>query len=209
MVERNIKLAVIASGGANFYSVEVALQRLGISYDLTTAKDIIAMADGIILPGVGSAAFAMKQLAQNDLIEVIRNYQKPLLGICLGMQLLYEFSCEGNVPCLGILSGTIQKFLPTDEVIVPQMGWNTLNKKRDSMLFDQVNFSQDVYFVHSYYAPLNEATLASCDYGQEFTAIAQKDNFYAMQFHPEKSGTAGALLLKNFIGVIRDNLSSN
>ena len=209
MTATNIKLAIITSGGANFYSVEAALQRLGINYELSNDKKVIDAADGVILPGVGSASYAMQQLAKDDLIEVIRNYQKPLLGICLGMQLLYGYSAEGNVPCLGILPGVIKKFVAAKELVVPQMGWNNLIQKKNSALLNGVDFKKDVYFVHSYYAPVNKATLASCYYGEEFSAIANEKNFYAMQFHPEKSGLIGAMFLKNFVEIVNDSLSSN
>jgi glutamine amidotransferase len=204
-----MKIAVVTSGGANFYSIEVALQRLGVDYQLTTDKAVINAADGIIFPGVGFAGYAMNELAKYDLCDTLRNYKKPLLGICLGMQLLYEFSEEGDVACLGILPGKIRKFIANQDLIVPQMGWNNLTKLQSSSLLNQIDLNKDVYFVHSYYAPVNEVTVASADYGVEFAAMAQYNNFYAMQFHPEKSGSIGEQLLKNFIGVINGNLSGN
>ncbi len=203
------KLAVITSGGANFYSIEVALKRLGVTYQLTTDKEIVNNADGVIFPGVGSAGFAMKQLHQHDLINTIRNYQKPLLGICLGMQLLYEHSTEDGVDCLGIMSGKIERFDDSQQLVVPQMGWNNIVKKAESPLLNDFDMTKDVYFVHSYYAPVNTATVASCNYGVDFTAITNYKNFYGMQFHPEKSGVAGAQLIKNFIEVVNGNLSGN
>lgn len=204
-----MKLAVVTSGGANFNSIEIALQRLGVNYQLTIDSAVINAADGVLFPGVGSAEYAMNELQKHGLITVLQNYRKPLLGICLGMQLLYEFSEEGNVTCLGILPGKVRKFSTADGLLVPQMGWNNLIPLQPSALFAEVDASKDVYFVHSYYAPVNSATLASCDYGVEFAAIAQQDNFYAMQFHPEKSGSLGEQLLKNFIEVVNGNLSSN
>lgn len=203
------KLAVITSGGANFYSIEVALKRLGVTYQLTTDKEIVNNADGVIFPGVGSAGFAMKQLHQHDLINTIRNYQKPLLGICLGMQLLYEHSTEDGVDCLGIMSGKIERFDDSQQLAVPQMGWNNIVKKAESPLLNDFDMTKDVYFVHSYYAPVSAATIASCNYGVDFTAITNYKNFYGMQFHPEKSGVAGAQLIKNFIEVVNGNLSGN
>lgn len=203
------KLAVITSGGANFYSIEVALKRLGVTYQLTTDKEVVNNADGVIFPGVGSAGFAMKQLHQHDLINTIRNYQKPLLGICLGMQLLYEHSTEDGVDCLGIMSGKIERFDDSQQLVVPQMGWNNIVKKAESPLLNDFDMTKDVYFVHSYYAPVNAATIASCNYGVDFTAITNYKNFYGMQFHPEKSGVAGAQLIKNFIEVVNGNLSGN
>lgn len=199
-----MKLAIITSGGANFYSIEVVLQRLGIEYELTVDKNIINSVDGVILPGVGSAGHAMEQLHKNDLITTIQNYKKPLLGICLGMQLLYDFSTEGNVPCLGILSGNIQRF-DDAEITVPQMGWNNIYLCKKSPLLKNVDLARDVYFVHSYYAPISKATIASCDYGVQFSAIAHKDNFYGMQFHPEKSGAIGEKLIANFIDIVKNH----
>lgn len=198
-----MKLAIITSGGANFYSIEVVLQRLGIEYELTTDKNIINNADGVILPGVGSAAYAMNQLVKDDLIEVIQRYKKPLLGICLGMQLLYDFSTEGDVKCLGILSGNVEHFNSTN-LIVPHMGWNNISQCRNSALLDNVDLNSDVYFVHSYFVPITLATIASCDYGNQFSAIVGQDNFYGMQFHPEKSGNVGEQLIANFINIVKN-----
>ncbi|MBX9597479.1 MAG: imidazole glycerol phosphate synthase subunit HisH [Burkholderiales bacterium] len=199
-----MKLAVITGGGANFYSIEVALQRMGVEYELTTDKNVINAADGAILPGVGSAAYAMNELARHGLCDTLRNYKKPLLGICLGMQLLYESSEEGgDVKCLGILPGKIRKFIATAELIVPQMGWNNFSKLQESALLNEINLAKDVYFVHSYYAPVNQVTVAACDYGVKFAAMAAQDNFYAMQFHPEKSGSIGEQLLANFIAIVQ------
>lgn len=204
-----MKLAVVTSGGANFNSIEIALQRLGVDYQLTVDPMVIDAADGVLFPGVGSAEYAMHELKKHGLISVLQNYRKPLLGICLGMQLLYESSEEGDVVCLGVLPGKVRKFSTEGGLLVPQMGWNNLIPLQDSALFCDVDPGKDVYFVHSYYAPVNSATLASCEYGVEFAAMAQRNNFYAMQFHPEKSGSLGEQLLKNFIEVVNGNLSSN
>lgn len=197
-----MKLAVITGGGANFYSIEMALQRLSVDYRLTNDKSVIKSADGVIFPGVGNAKFAMQELQRLNLVELIQEYQKPLLGICLGMQLLYEYSEEGNLPCLGILPGKVQQFNSGAGLIVPHMGWNNLDWQKESELTRQIAKDNDVYFVHSFFAPVNEVTVATCDYGGAFTAMAQQDNFYAMQFHPEKSGKIGEQLIKNFIEVI-------
>lgn len=209
MLNNKPYLAVITGGGANFYSLEMALQRLGVTYQLTSDRSIIENSSGAIFPGVGSAGFAMAELMRLNLIEVIRNYKRPLLGICLGMQLLYEYSEEGDVSCLGILPGMVKRFDNNGGLIVPHMGWNGLLWYKDTPLANEIDRERDVYFVHSFFAPVNEATVASCNYGCQFAAIAQQDNFYAMQFHPEKSGMIGEQLLKNFIGVIDDNLSGN
>ena len=197
-----MKLAVITGGGANFYSIEMALQRLSVDYRLTNDKSVINSADGVIFPGVGNAEFAMQELQRLNLVELIQEYKKPLLGICLGMQLLYEYSEEGNLPCLGILPGKVQQFNSGAGLIVPHMGWNNLDWQKESELTRQIAKDNDVYFVHSFFAPVNEVTVATCDYGGAFTAMAQQDNFYAMQFHPEKSGKIGEQLIKNFIEVI-------
>ncbi|MEN9946211.1 MAG: imidazole glycerol phosphate synthase subunit HisH [Pseudomonadota bacterium] len=205
MQNSSIQLALISAGGANFYSIEIALQRLGVSYQITNNPQEINQADGIILPGVGSASYAMDLLQRYNLVEFLQNYTKPLLGICLGMQLLYEFSHEGNVKCLEILPGNIQRF--SDELIVPHMGWNQLKILNGSPLFAGINLEHnlDVYFVHSYLAKCNDVTLASCEYSDQFCAIAQLNNFYGMQFHPEKSGALGLQLLANFVQIVIDH----
>jgi glutamine amidotransferase len=222
-----MKLVIIESCGANFLSVTTAFERLGVSYHLSNDARVIKAADAVILPGVGSAGFAMQKLHEDGLIDVIRNLKQPVLGICLGMQLLYDFSEEDNVECLGIISGKITKFPNKNSLIIPHMGWNNLQAKtHDPIISDlyvnelQLNensgllseykeknethiiFKQDVYFVHSYYAPITQATIASTEYGINFTAIAGHNNFYGMQFHPEKSGWVGAKLLENFIRVV-------
>lgn len=199
-------IAIITSAGANFYSIEVALQRLGISYTLTNDKNIINNADGAILAGVGAAKYAMSELAKNDLVDTIRNYKKPLLGICLGMQLLFEHSTEGDVACLGILPRSITRLPATTQFMVPHIGWDNLNLiQPEHFLLKNITTEQDVYFVHSFFAPLGGYTVASCSYSQKFSAIVAKDNFHGMQFHPEKSGEIGSLLIKNFIDIIETN----
>lgn len=197
-----MQLAIIKSGGANFLSVTTAFEHLGVSYVLTNDAATIQNADAVILPGVGSAGYAMEKLKEDNLISVIKNLTQPVLGICLGMQLLYEFSEEDNIACLGIIEGRVRKFSTAGNLIVPHMGWNNLQIKTPDPVVSNVDLA-DVYFVHSYYAPLNDATIASCNYSLEFTAIAKHNNFYAMQFHPEKSGDMGSKLLKNFINLIK------
>jgi glutamine amidotransferase len=202
-------IAVIDGGGANFLSVTTALDKLKIDYQFTHDADVINLATGVILPGVGSAKYAMEHLKKHGLVDVVRNLKTPLLGICLGMQLLYEHSTEGDVHCLGVISGTVNRFTPEANLIVPHMGWNNLNVEVHSPLINALGQDDNVYFVHSFYAPVNEATIASCDYGNRFSAIVQNNNFYGMQFHPEKSGVLGELLLSNFFGIVNDSLSSN
>ncbi len=202
-------IAVIDGGGANFLSVTTALDKLKIDYEFTHNADVINSANGVILPGVGSAKYAMEHLKKHGLVDVLRNLKTPLLGICLGMQLLYEHSSEGDVDCLGVVAGRVNRFIPDTNLIVPHMGWNNLNVEVHSPLINGLGQDDNVYFVHSFYAPVNEATIASCDYGNRFSAIVQNNNFYGMQFHPEKSGILGELLLSNFFGIVNDNLSSN
>ncbi len=189
-------IAVIDSGIANISSVVFALNRLG--FEATVTRDIktIQNADHVILPGVGAAAVAMKNLHELGLIATIQQLTQPVLGICLGMQLLFESSSEGNVECLGIIPGKITK-LEGANLIIPHMGWNTLNFVKQSSPFENAY----VYFVHSFCAPVSEYTVATTSYGQIFTAIVKKDNFMGMQFHPERSGDIGEQLLKNFLEI--------
>lgn len=201
MIERRRvmkKIAIITSGGANFYSIEMALERVGLNYELTHDADVMNSVDGVLLPGVGSASYAMEAFKRDGLIDAIRNYKKPLLGICLGMQLLFDYSEEGDVDCLGIIPGKITRF-DDSKVIVPHMGWDSLSIEKDSPLLDGIDLSlEDLYFVHSFFAPLSDATIASCNYGIPFSAMVNKDNFYGMQFHPEKSSKTGEKLFANF-----------
>ncbi len=198
-----MNIAIVEGGGANFLSVTTALERLGINYRFTKDAKIIQNADAVLLPGVGTAGFAMRALIESELDKVIPNLTMPVLGICLGMQLLYEYSEEDNVSCLGIIPGRVRKFNSNQELIVPHMGWNNLLLRSDDMITDGVTNKDNVYFVHSYYAPINQATIASCDYGFEFTALTKHNNFYGMQFHPEKSGSIGAKLLANFFALVK------
>ncbi len=192
-------IAIINSGIANISSVVFALDRLGFASVVTSDPKIIEQAQKVILPGVGSAPAAMKNLSALNLIPVIKNLKQPVLGICLGMQLLYAHSSEGHIDCLGILPGKMD-MLAGDNLIIPHMGWNTLDlMNKNNKLFTDIPKNAYVYFVHSYCAPVDEYTQASTHYGQAFTAIVQKDNFYGMQFHPERSGLVGEQLLKNFM----------
>ncbi len=190
-------IAVINSGVANIASVVFALERLGYPCLVTTDEKMICEASHVILPGVGSAKPAMENLQRLNLISVIKNLTQPVLGICLGMQLLYEFSSEGEIPCIGVFPGEINKF--SGDLIVPHMGWNTLQMIKQHDLFKDIRSDSYVYFVHSYFATVSEYSLATTLYGQAFSAIVKKDNFYGMQFHPERSGAVGEQLLKNFL----------
>lgn len=206
-------IAIIDAGGANFLSVVIALEKLGATTVITHDREVILSADAVLLPGVGAAGFAMQKLHEYDLVDVIKNYTRPLLGICLGMQLLYEHSEEDGVDCLGIIKGQVKRF-DSKNVTVPHMGWNNLevisvssSAEADDLsatkIFNNVNNTDDVYFVHSFYAPVSDATVLICNYGIDFSAVVKYKNFYGMQFHPEKSGMIGEKLLKNFIDIVR------
>jgi len=195
-------IAVINSGLANISSVVFALNRLGVDAQVTTDPKVISAATHVILPGVGAAQMAMKNLTALNLTDLIPKLTQPVLGICLGMQLLFEHSEEGNVACLGVFPGEIKK-LVGDGLIIPHMGWNTLSIRKPSALLAGIPDESYVYFVHSYCAPVADHTIATTQYGQDFSAIVQRDNFYAMQFHPERSGELGERLLRNFVGIQR------
>ena len=192
-------VAVINSGGANLGSVVHALRRLEVEAVLTADARQIASAERVILPGVGSAASAMRALDEAGLIDVIRGLEQPVLGICLGLQLLFEHSAEGEVACLGLLPGKVQRLEVPSELRLPHMGWNQLDwTDPDDPLANGLDGSEWFYFVHSFAAPLDNAVAVST-HGQRFAAIVRRGNFAACQFHPEKSGPAGARLLANFL----------
>ncbi len=192
-------IAIIDSGGANIASVQFALERLGARSVLTRDAVEIAAADRVLLPGVGAAPVAMKALGDAHLIEPIRQLRQPVLGICLGMQLLFGRSFEGGTDLLGILDGACHAFTPSEARSVPHMGWNRLHPTTMHPLLAGLDDVSHVYFVHSYYVPVNDTTIATCNYGQDFTAIAVRDNFLGCQFHPERSGQVGARILQNFL----------
>ena len=192
-------IAIIDVTGNNLTSLANAVQRLGFDFILTHSAVKIKQASHVILPGVGAAVPAMKALQETNLVPILKQLTQPLLGICLGMQLLYDYSAEGNVDCLGLIPGRIER-LPTFEGFpVPHMGWNHLQWCQDSPLREQLSEKDYVYFVHSYAASINEYTLARCQYHDAFAAIVQKENVFGMQFHPEKSAEPGLQLLKNFL----------
>jgi imidazole glycerol-phosphate synthase subunit HisH len=193
------RLAIIDSGGANIASVRFAIDRLGVDSELTTDPAIVKAATHVLLPGVGAAADCMGRLRQAGLVDTIRSLQQPLLGVCVGMQLLFESSEEGDVECLGMLPGRLQRFPDRDGLPVPHMGWNQLNIVRESQLLQGIHENDHVYFVHSFRAPVTDATLVSADYGGAFSAIVQRNNVYGAQFHPERSARVGSLLLRNFL----------
>jgi glutamine amidotransferase len=196
-------IVIIDTGCANLSSVKFAVERLG--YEVTVSKDpqILQQADKLFLPGVGTAKEAMANLIERNLVEQIKNLKQPVLGICLGMQMLADASEEGFgdqpiIDTLGIVKGHIQK-MEVAPLRSPHMGWNQVTAKADNPLFKDIPENSYFYFVHSYALPVTQDTIASCDYGKPFTAAVNKDNFYGVQFHPERSGKAGAQLLKNFL----------
>ena len=192
-------IVIIDSGGANIASVQFALERLGAESVLTKDVKIIQSADKVLLPGVGVAPIAMQSLTEYGLIDCIRGLTQPVMGICLGMQLLFAVSPEGNTPLLGILNADCEIFTPAEGRSVPHMGWNQLSKQQDHPLLAGVDEGAYVYFVHSYFAPVTAQTIAATSYGDDFTAIVAKNNFMGCQFHPEKSGPIGAQILRNFL----------
>lgn len=192
-------LAIVDSGGANISSVRFALERLGVRGELTAEPAVIRAAGRVILPGVGSAVEGMKRLQAKGLVDCVRGLTQPVLGICLGMQLLFENSEEGPTETLGLIPGTVALLPESPGITVPHMGWNTVLTGRNPGLLDGIGPDARFYFVHSYGAPVNAFTVASCDHGRPFTAIVQRGNFSGVQFHPERSGHAGARLLKNFV----------
>ena len=189
-------IAIIKYNAGNIQSVQNALNRLGVESVITDDKTTILNADKVIFPGVGEASSAMNYLKERGLDEVIRSITQPFLGICLGLQLMCKYSEEGNTDCLGIFDTKVKLFPP--KLKVPHIGWNNL-KSSDVQLFKGIRSTEDFYFVHSYYAELCEETIAVTDYIKPISAALQKNNFYATQFHPEKSASVGEKLLKNFI----------
>ena len=191
-----MRIALIDYGAGNVQSVKYAVNRLGYEPILTKDHDIIRNADKVIFPGVGAAKAAMDQLKESGLDKVIPTLTQPVLGICVGMQLMCKHSEEGDVKCLGIIDSEVKRF--NNGLKIPHMGWNTISKL-ESEIFNFLPKQEQVYFVHSYYVPENKYTIASTDYGVNFSAAIQKDNFYAVQFHTEKSGDIGEQILKQFL----------
>lgn len=192
-------IVLVDSGVANVGSVVYALERIGVRPTVTRDADRIRAAARVILPGVGSAAAAMAELRRAGLVETLRRLDRPLLGICLGMQLLYEASEEGDVECLGLLPGRVRRMPPSDGVRIPHMGWNALEPLRDSPLLDGIEAGAQAYFVHSFAVPMGEETLAACRHGEPFAAVVGRGRCFGAQFHPERSSAAGARLLRNFV----------
>lgn len=189
-------IAIIKYNAGNIRSVQNSLTRLGYDSTITDDRAEIWGADKVIFPGVGEASTAMQYLKEKGLDEVIKSVTQPFLGICLGLQLMCNKTDEGNTNCLGIFDADVKLFPPKEKV--PHMGWNDFTSVKGD-LFNSINKKDDVYYVHSYYAEVNNDTVAICDYINPFSAALQKDNFYATQFHPEKSARVGEQILKNFL----------
>jgi glutamine amidotransferase len=194
-------LVIIDNGGGNVASVRYALARLGVTAVLSADPAIVRAASRVILPGVGAAGDAMRRLSAAGLDRLIPTLTQPVLGICLGMQLLFESSAEGDTRCLGILRGRAERFAERTGLPVPHMGWNRLEPTRGSPLLAGIAPGEYAYFVHSYALPPSEDSVALCDYGAPFTAIASRGNFHGAQCHPERSAATGARLLANFLAL--------
>lgn len=194
-----MNIAVIKYNAGNIQSLTFALERMGIQFQVTDNAEDITSADKVIFPGVGEASTTMAYLQAHKMDSLIKDLKQPVLGICLGMQLMCARSEENDAVCLGIFNETVRRFIPEGDMKVPHMGWNTL-ALTNSWLKRELEQSY-AYFVHSYYVPVNPHTAAITEYIQPFSAAMHRDNFYAVQFHPEKSATAGQLVLQNFLDV--------
>ena len=190
---------IIKYNAGNIFSVDCALRRIGVKAEITDHPDRIRNADRVIFPGVGEASTTMQYLQQRGLDKVICTLQQPVLGICIGMQLMCRHSEEGDVNCLHIFDEDVIRFQPSQGIKVPHMGWNSL-QNMNSPLFDGLHDHPYVYFVHSYYAATGAHTIATSSYPEPFSAALKRGNFYALQFHPEKSGYIGEVILRNFMG---------
>jgi imidazole glycerol-phosphate synthase subunit HisH len=192
-------VVIVDTGGANLASVQYAFERLGARARVSDHAHTISDASHVVLPGVGSANSAMQRLTSRGLPSVILALTRPVLGICLGMQLLFSRSEEGDTACLGLLPDTVRRLKSTPSRPVPHMGWNQLESPREDSLLEGICDRDYMYFVHSYAAPVGDTTLASATYGGTMSAVVRHQNFYGTQFHPERSGGSGARLLGNFL----------
>ncbi|MDM7484708.1 imidazole glycerol phosphate synthase subunit HisH [Vibrio metschnikovii] len=197
-------VVIIDTGCANIASVRFAIQRLGYNVTLSRQPEVILAADKLFLPGVGTASEAMHNLKQRQLVELIQRLEQPVLGICLGMQLMGRRSQEHGqqaqqeVDCLGLVNGDVQR-MQTEDLPLPHMGWNTVTARQGNPLFAGIDPDEYFYFVHSFAIPVGDYTIAECDYGQPFSAAIQQGNYYGVQFHPERSSKVGAKLIDNFL----------
>ena len=194
-------VVIVANGGANIASLQYALERLNVTSLVSAEPQTIRAATHVILPGVGAAADAMMRLRRAHLHELLPTLRQPVLGICLGMQLLFEASDEGQTQCLGIIPGRATRFAEAPGRRVPHIGWNTVDTLRESALLAGLKADDYAYFVHSYALPVSRATVASTCYGAPFTACVEWGNFYGTQFHPERSAAVGARVPKNFLAI--------
>ncbi len=200
------KVVIIDTGCANVSSVKFAIERLGCDVLVSKDPQVVLAADKLFLPGVGTASEAMKNLEERNLIELVQQVEKPLLGICLGMQLLGTFSQEKGqkadeqVECLGLCNGEVKR-MQTGDLPLPHMGWNTVKSRPEHPLFKGIEEGEYFYFVHSFAMPIGDYTIAECEYGQRFSAAVQSGNYYGVQFHPERSSSAGSKLIENFLNL--------
>jgi imidazole glycerol-phosphate synthase subunit HisH len=190
---------IIDSGGANLASLQFAFERLGARTQVTSDAKTITTARRVVLPGVGAAADAMQRLRNSGIADLLPTLKQPVLGICLGMQLLFRRSEEGSTECLGVLPETVRRLQPARGLPVPHMGWNQLDPLRDDPILEGIARNDYVYFVHSYAVAASDMTLATSDYGTPLSAVVRKGNFWGAQFHPERSAGTGARLLANFL----------
>ena len=195
-----MEIAIIKYNAGNVQSVMYALDRIGVKYQWTDDEKTIQSADKVIFPGVGEASTAMAYLREKGLDQLIPSLKQPVLATCIGMQLLCKESEENNTTCMGVFDVPVKKFVSSD-LKIPHVGWNSIQTQGENALMQGLKKEEFVYFVHSYYAPVNPYTTAICDYTQPFSAMLQKDNFYAAQFHAEISGMAGQKIIQNFLAL--------
>ena len=195
-----MEIAIIKYNAGNVQSVMYALDRIGMKYQWTDDEKVIRSADKVIFPGVGEASTAMAYLREKGLDQLIPSLKQPVLATCIGMQLLCRDSEENNTSCMGVFDVPVKRFVSSD-LKIPHVGWNSIQANGENVLMEGLKKEEYVYFVHSFYAPVNPYTTATCDYAQPFSAMLQKDNFYAAQFHAEISGMAGQKIIQNFLAL--------
>jgi glutamine amidotransferase len=194
-------IAIVDTGGANHASIQNALSRLGAEAEVTLDLALLKSASHLILPGVGHAGHAMQRLKEANLVDYLKKQTKPMLGICLGMQILFAHSDEGDVTCLDLIPGSVKKLRPTEDFRVPHMGWTQLKNKKSSLLLNSIRDDAYFYFVHSYFVPATTECVAEAQAPMQIPAMLEFKNIYATQFHPERSGDDGSIILKNFIAL--------